>query len=91
MLIQAFGLADSWEQRHRRHVLGEMGYTGKQQRIYQGHTGDNARGKWVIEADWETVHKSSKLILGVWDRKGLWGNQARERGLGKLASIFSLS
>lgn len=72
-------------------MLGETGYTGKQQRIYQGHTGDNARGRWGIETDCETVHKNSKLVLEVWDRKGLWGNCAGGRGLDKLASIFSLN
>lgn len=72
-------------------MLGETGYTGKQQWIYQGHAGDDTRGRWGIEADCETLHKSSKLVLEVWDRKGLWGNRAGERGLGKLASVFSLS
>lgn len=68
-----------------------MGCTGKQQQIYQGHTGDDARGEWVTEADCETVHKSSKLMLEGWDRKGQRVNCAGERGLGKLTSMFSLS
>lgn len=72
-------------------MLGEMGYTGKQCQIYQGHTGDNARGVWGSETGCETVHKSSKLMLEVWDGKGQWVNCAGERGLGKLASMFSLS
>lgn len=51
-------------------MLGEMGYTGKQHQIYQGHMGDDARGKWGSESDCETLHKSSKVMLEVWDRKG---------------------
>lgn len=30
-------------------MLGEMGYTGKQQQTYQGHAGDDARGEWGSE------------------------------------------
>lgn len=63
----------------------------KQQQIYQGHTGDDARGEWVTETGCETVHKSSKLMLEVWDRKGQWVTRAGEGGLAKLASMFSLS